>query len=445
VEYQHGKLVFLRKHLVGTLFRLGRYFNITPTFPILSEINMRANPPSPLIHRSNLQGDDKATLICFSHLRWDFVLQRPQHLLTRAAQQFDVLFFEEPGFSENGRAHLSVKKTEEGVTVVTPMLPGGLCESECIMTQRRLLNILIASRKNIPAVAWYYTPMALQFSAHIKFDCTVYDCMDELSNFKFAPANLVELEAELFRIADVVFTGGRALFEAKKHKHGNIHAFPSSIDRAHFLKARSTDFVADPVDQASIPGPRIGYFGVIDERTDLALIRAIAEQRPQFHFVMLGPVVKIDPASLPQGPNLHWLGQKHYADLPRYMAHWNAGFMPFAINDATRFISPTKTPEFLAAGLPVVSTPVEDVVRSWGRPGLVGIASTSAQMCAEIDRALVVDKSLWLRRVDQVLSSMSWDQTFASMLSLINRRLPQAKMPALSVASAVSSRSDAHV
>jgi glycosyltransferase involved in cell wall biosynthesis len=405
---------------------------------------MSVLPPS-LLRNGNLQDDEKASLICFSHLRWDFVFQRPQHILTRAAKEFNVLFYEEPIFDESCRAHLNVRSTDEGVTVVTPSLPGGLCAAEIAMTQRRLLNMFIASRKRKPSIAWFYTPMALQFTGHIDFDCVVYDCMDELSNFKNAPSDLRNLEAELLSRADVVFTGGRALFEAKKHMHRNIHAFPSSIDRVHFNKARSKSKSIEPDDQKAIPHQRIGFFGVIDERTDIELLAQVAQQRPNYQFIILGPVVKIDPASLPSASNIHWLGQKDYRDLPLYMAHWDAGFMPFAINEATRFISPTKTPEFLAAGIPVVSTPIEDVVKSWGKPGLVSIASTASQMCAEIDRALTVDRSLWLKRVDLALASMSWDQTFAAMLALIDLQSPFRKHSVANHITATAILGDAHV
>lgn len=221
--------------------------------------------------------------------------------------------------------------------------------------------------------------------------------------------------------ADIVFTGGHGLYEAKKDKHANIFSFPSSIDRSHFAIARAR--LSDPQDQKHIPHPRAGFFGVIDERTDLTLIKNMAELRTDLHFVIVGPVVKIDPATLPQNANIHWLGQKDYKDLPHYLANWDVGFMPFAINDATRFISPTKTPEFLAAGLPVVSTGITDVVRNWGKPGLVQIAHSAEEMCEQIDRALIVDQALWLKRVDQALLPMSWDFTFNSMFNLISKQL----------------------
>jgi glycosyltransferase involved in cell wall biosynthesis len=388
---------------------------------------MTIQKPTANLRYGVMQGDEKLSLICFSHLRWNFVFQRPQHLLTRAAKHFEVFFIEEPIFDDTCRAHLNVREPQDGVTVVTPMLPSGLRACESVMTQRRLIDMLIVNRKIKPSIGWYYTPMALQFTSHINFDCVVYDCMDELSNFKNAPSNMGELENVLLKNANIVFTGGPSLYESKRNKHNNIHAFPSSIDRAHFAKARASSTLNDPADQKAIPRPRIGYFGVIDERTDLALLSEVAERRSEYQFIILGPVVKIDPAILPRLPNIHWLGQKDYLDLPHYLAQWNAGFMPFALNDATRYISPTKTPEFLAAGLPVISTPVEDVVKTWGKPGLVAIASTAEQMCAEIDRALLVDHSLWLKRVDQTLATMSWDMTFAAMLALINEELPTQK------------------
>lgn len=398
---------------------------------------MPGMPPCPVSRHRSSELSKKRSLICFSHLRWNFVFQRPQHLLSRAAKQFNVLYFEEPVFDDNCRAHLDVRDTREGVTVITPVLPSGLCSAACVTTQRRLLNMLIESRASKLSIAWYYTPMALQFSSHLEFDCVLYDCMDELSNFKGAHANLRELEAELFARADIAFTGGHALYEAKKNKHANIHAFPSSIERLHFAKARNKKSFPDPADQINIAGPRIGFLGVIDERTDLELLKNIVEQRPAYQFIILGPVVKIDLSSLPQLPNIHFLGQKEYRELPVYLAHWDVGFMPFSINDATRFISPTKTPEFLAAGLPVVSPPVLDVVQSWGKPGPVSIAHDVETMCTEIDRALMVDHSPWLKRVDQVPATMSWDITFGEMLTVINKTLPsKTRVASASVISA---------
>ena len=229
-----------------------------------------------------------------------------------------------------------------------------------------------------PLIAWYYTPMMLPFSRHIDADVTVFDAMDELSKFKFAPVKLLELEQELIDRADVVFTGGSSLYEAKKDRHANVHCFPSSVDRAHFCKARAHQF--DPADQEDLPKPRLGFYGVIDERFDIELLAKVAEMRPDWSFVMVGPVVKIATEDLPKRPNIHYLGGKTYAQLPAYLSGWDVALMPFAMNESTQFISPTKTPEYLAGGKPVVSTPIRDVVRHYGQLEGVKIASTAGRV-----------------------------------------------------------------
>lgn len=358
---------------------------------------------------------NKDLILCFSHLRWDFVFQRPQHLLTRAARTHNVIYFEEPVFEECRTPSLRVKSAAAAIQVVTPVLAVGTEPSLSAAAQQSLLERLLAATPRQGLITWYYTPMALAFSAHLQPDVCVYDCMDELSAFKNPPAGLAEREAQLFGAADVVFTGGESLYQAKRRRHPRVHAFPSSIDASHFGEARAA--VDDPPDQRPVPHPRIGFFGVIDERMDLALVARTAEQLPDVQFVMVGPVVKIDPAMLPQRPNLHWLGGKSYSDLPSYLGNWSAGWMPFALNESTRFISPTKTPEFLAAGLPVVSTAVADVVSPYGRLDLVGIAG-SDDMAGKLRVALARngDRS-WLGRVDKFLAGKSWDATWSAMLA----------------------------
>jgi glycosyltransferase involved in cell wall biosynthesis len=357
-------------------------------------------------------------LLCFSHLRWDFVWQRPQHLLSRASAGYDVLFFEEPIIKPGALPVLETGVRACGVEVATPILPEGLDAQETIAAQKTLLDQLVARRRCEPQVLWYYTPMALEFSRHVDAATIVYDNMDELSLFRGASQRIIDLEAELFARADVVFTGGMSLYEAKRHRHHNIHGLPSSIDRAHFLTARGAR-ETQPADQSALPGPRLGFFGVIDERMDLDLLAGVAALRPNWTFVMIGPVVKIDPASLPRRDNIHWLGQRSYDELPRYLAGWDVGFMNFALNEATRFISPTKTPEFLAAGVPVVSTAIRDVVDPYGARGLVEIASTPAEVVDAAERVLARPKAPWLRKVDRHLATGSWDKTWRKMDRLI--------------------------
>jgi hypothetical protein len=359
-------------------------------------------------------------MICFSHLRWDFVWQRPQHLISRAANEFEVYYVEEPVFSDE-MPHLNVSPRHDNpenylVQVVVPVLPRGVNGREADLLQQRLLSQRFAAT-SAPRVTWYYTPAALSFSGGIRADAIVYDNMDELSAFLGAPQGLLDLETTLFGLADVVFTGGESLYAAKRHRHLNIHAVPSSVDTAHFGKARTLRVrqAADPADQASIGFPRVGFFGVIDERMDLALVQAIATRRPDWQLVMLGPVAKIDRASLPQAQNIHWLGAKPYLQLPAYLQGWQAGFMPFAINEATRFISPTKTPEFLAAGLPVVSTPVQDVVHPYGKMGLVEIAGSASEAIAALDLVMGGRPANWATAVAEHLAKLSWDKTWEFM------------------------------
>jgi glycosyltransferase involved in cell wall biosynthesis len=372
---------------------------------------------------------DKRNLdvVCLSHLRWNFVYQRPQHLLTRCAAHRRVFFFEEPVI-EQGAPRLAVECAHSGVCVVVPHLPPGLTTVESEDLQRSLLATLFATKAIEEFILWYYTPMALGFTNHLEPKVVVYDCMDELSAFANAPLALQEREKELFRRAHVVLTGGHSLYEAKRQFHRNIHPMPSSVDVAHFAQARVVDgrnangHGAEPADQAGIPHPRLGFFGVMDERLDINLVAGIAEARPDWQLVMLGPVVKIDPATLPRKPNIHWLGMKKYEELPKYLAGWDVALLPFARNEATRFISPTKTPEYLAAGKPVVSTSIRDVVRPYGELELVRIADTVDDFVAAIADYLEEDNAAREERkarVDVLLGRMSWDSTYDRIENLL--------------------------
>jgi glycosyltransferase involved in cell wall biosynthesis len=364
------------------------------------------------------------TLLCLSHLRWNFVWQRPQHLLSRAAADYDVLFLEEPIFESRTKPRIEWRAESSGVQVGVPVLPEASAPSAITLLQRKLVDETLGNRPSGKLALWYYTPMALPFTLHLRPDICIYDNMDELSAFRGASPRLVSLERRLFQRADVVFTGGQSLYEAKRSKHRNIHAFPSSIDAAHFRVARLKR--STPADQRLIASPRLGFFGVIDERFDIDLLASAADLRPHWQFVMIGPVVKIDPAVLPKRPNIHWLGGRSYDELPAYLSGWDIGIMPFAINEATRYISPTKTPEFLAAGVPVVSTPITDVVRPYGEQGLVEIAATPEEFVSRAEFLLERPREDWLRKVDSHLSKMSWDRTWAAIRKEINHLLARA-------------------
>lgn len=382
--------------------------------PVEYEAELSASDPRP------------TNLICFSHLRWNFVFQRPQHLMSRFARDMRVIYWEEPvDIGPRETAYLKVRDADgfPQVTLVVPHLPEGMPEDAREAALSRLLDVHVAALRG-PIVTWYYTPMMLPFSRHLEADVTVYDAMDELSKFRFAPAKLLDLEQELIDKADLVFTGGTSLYEAKKGRHPDVHCFPSSVDRAHFAKARSRLF--DPADQEDLPKPRLGFYGVIDERFDTELLDKIAAMRPDWSFVMVGPVVKISEDELPKRPNIHYLGSKTYAELPAYLSGWDVALMPFAMNESTQFISPTKTPEYLAGGKPVVTTPVKDVVRHYGHLEGVKVAADADSFVVACEEALALagdPESDWLAEADLMLSATSWDTTQARMAGLVDERL----------------------
>ncbi len=371
-------------------------------------------------------------IICLSHLRWDFVSQRPQHLMSRAARDRRVFYVQPPVGSRYPDRYI-LRRRAHGLSVVAPAVPLQQARPRRSISGERArmralaerIDDLIASERIRDYVLWYYTPYGIPAVRHLEPLAVVYDCMDELSLFKNAARHVRQYEAELFERADVVFTGGRSLYEAKRDRHPNVHEFPSSVDVPHFARARTS--LDDPADQARIARPRLGYFGVIDERMDMRLVQSIADARADWQLVFVGPVAKIGRDRLAHGPNVHYLGKKDYEDLPGYLAGWDVAIMPFARNDATRFISPTKTPEYLAAGKPVVSTSIRDVVHPYGEKGLVRIADTPHGFIDAVVAALADDPARRVRQADLFLERLSWDRTWAEMDGLLQEAVARRR------------------
>ncbi|MEO7134161.1 MAG: glycosyltransferase family 1 protein [Vicinamibacterales bacterium] len=374
---------------------------------------------SPPFSGARVSGASEPDLICLSHLRWNFVFQRPQHLMSRYAISRRVYFVEEPILDQDATTPTNTMEAHGRLLVVVPHVPAAFTPAQVMAAQRTLLHQLIATERIQKYVLWYYTPSALRFSEHLSPEAIVYDCMDELSAFKGADRELPALERALFRKADVVFTGGQSLYDAKKHQHHNIHAMPSSVDVDHFRSARSC--IEEPEDQRAIAGPRLGFFGVLDERFDIPLLDGVAAERPDWQFVMLGPVVKIDPADLPRRPNIHYLGSKSYTELPQYISGWDVALLLFARNESTRFISPTKTPEYLAAGKPVVSTSIRDVVNPYGELGLVKIADAVPEFVRACELSLADASPARRAKADSFLRGTSWDRTWSKTALLLKQ------------------------
>jgi UDP-galactopyranose mutase len=342
--------------------------------------------------------------------------------MKRFAQSYKVYFVEEP-VHDAGEAFLEASTNDSGVTVLVPHLTASTTSAEQLLQQQTLLFNYFHANGPGEYIAWYYTPMALPLASVLPEPVLiVYDCMDELAAFKNAPPAIVENEKLLLKLADIVFTGGYSLYEAKKNLHTDVYAFPSSIDKSHFQRARLRQH--EPADQLNIARPRIGFFGVLDERFDVELIDQIATARPDWQFILVGPVVKIDPALLPRASNIHYLGGKSYEELPLYLSGWDVAIIPFALNESTRFISPTKTPEYLAGGVPVVSTAIRDVVRPYGELSLAFIGNNTREFIEGIEAALHIrDRPAWLKRVDEFLAVKSWDATSQEMQALIKQKL----------------------
>lgn len=357
------------------------------------------------------------TLLCFSHLRWNFVYQRPQHLMSRFTNYYPVYYVEEPAFHDEADSY-TIEITAEKVNVVVPHLYR-FDETNHRQRLKQIIDVFIKEQQIKKFIAWYYSPMALLISNHLHPVLTVYDCMDELSAFKFAPSEIKIAEKELLQKSDVVFTGGYSLYKAKKHLHHNIYPFPSSIDKEHFQKAR---YISDePEDQKNIPHPRLGFYGVMDERFDIDLIKQVADAKPEWQFVFIGPIVKISKDDLPKNSNIHYIGSKNYQQLPDYISGWDIALIPFAINESTKYISPTKTPEYLAAGKPVISSAIRDVVHPYGDENLVHIIHSAKEFITAAEYELSnTSKEEWLKRSDVFLANNSWNETWHQMQEIIN-------------------------
>lgn len=364
-----------------------------------------------------------STLLVFSHLRWNFVYQRPQHLLSRIARDYRVLFVEEPvpGSSRNYIEEISACT---GVKVLRPHIVGNSLgfEDENLPVLQELVSNYLRSHVIDDYAVWLYTPLALPIAKRLAPDAIIYDCMDELSAFKNASPHLIKRENELFSVADIVFTGGPSLYESKKTRHNNVYCFPSSVDAAHFAPLRPDTAMDDHEAQREIPFPRVGYYGVIDERVDIELIEKLADARPEWQIIMVGPVVKIDPNGLPQRHNIHWLGQRSYEDLPRLARSWDVCLLPFALNESTRFISPTKTLEYMAAERPAVSTPIKDVVDPYSH--VVRIAYSHEEFIDACEQTLdesEMERASRLKAMRSIIAQTSWDKTAHTMSKLISQ------------------------
>lgn len=348
-------------------------------------------------------------LVVFSHLRWNFVYQRPQHILSRLAKSYNILFVEEP-FQPNDE-----NRNTYSINQVFPNLSVFTTHAESVDSMLKLLKQTLGTQTI--HTAWFYSPSFVNALNIFSFDNVIFDCMDELTLFKNAPQLLIEQEKELLSKSDIVFTGGKSLYSAKQKHHHNVHCFPSSVDKKHFEKAQNGIEVPDEMD--AFKGIVVGYYGVIDERIDYELLERTAQLCPTVDFVLIGPFAKVNPESLPSLLNIHFLGMRNYEQLPNYLKRFDVAMMPFAMNDATKFISPTKTLEYMAGGKSIISTPVYDVVRDYDKH--IEIVENAEQFTAAINKLICQHKASHYLQYQEILERTSWDNTVSRMQNLMEQ------------------------
>ncbi|MBZ0321188.1 MAG: glycosyltransferase [Anaerolineae bacterium] len=387
-------------------------------------------------------------IVCVSHLRWDFVRQRPQHLLARLAKDYRITFVEEPLISTQVRyPYLEILKRDgfsNPITVVRLIYPAtqeawiGHGDARTQTLYGRLLKPFLIGRGIVEPVLWFYTPMGYDFKQVIRPSLVVYDVMDQLSAFKDAPTPLKAFDEALLSETDLVFTGGISLYRDKLPHNPNTHLFPSGIEIRHFAQAAEPDTLECPKEIAHLKSPILGYFGVVDERMDLVLLEKMAIAHPEWNILIIGPVVKISHDDLPKAPNLHYLGMKAYAELPVYLARFDVALIPFARNEATRFISPTKTLEYMAARKPIISTAINDVIELYGKAVQVGWTHDEFIGCCqtalgESQNPLASTIGAERRVIeDTYLHQNTWDDTAGRMSALIQKALRTKTTPTAS-------------
>ena len=381
------------------------------------------NVPAAPISPCDSSGEDptqRPPLVVFSSQRWHFAWQRTQQLLTRLASNYRITVVEPP-LTTHRDAYLECTPVAHGITLAVPHTrcdPGGFHADQFPVTAR-LLAQFMREHAIVAPLVWLDTPAALPLVQALAPRAVVYDCHDDAAAHG-GDDGLRHLEEQLMRVADVVIAGGPSLYESHRARHANVHCIANAVAAAHFAppspSAKSIEAVSARAIHAAIPNPRLGFFGVIDERIDLELLARVADLRPDWQIVMAGPLRGVTPAALPQRGNLMWLGAQTYAILPHLQAHWDLCLLPFKVDACAHHAAPIEALEFLAGQKSVVATPVHDVAALHGH--IVRLAhgahafveACRTAMCERgplrrqrrIDALISVHSSTWERAADRV-------------------------------------------
>jgi len=383
---------------------------------------------------TNREQENRKTIICFSHLTWDRNLfQRPQQLMLRFSKRFNVLYVSGYSCRQFFIDLFRRKKTHsyhvtDNLAVYSPFAlpPIKKYSSITIRLNKILLSFLVKRRlkklKFKDPILWIYHPRYIDAIGKFKEELIIYDCMDDftslLSDYEDRERNIKD-ERALLKKADMVFAGGYSIAELKRDSREHIHVFPSAVEIYHFKKARS-DNLEMPDDITDIPHPILGYWGAIDERVDHELLKRLAMKHPEWSIVLLGPIVRHkagDLSYLKEIKNIFWLGPKDYSLLPNYAKAFDVCLIPFVLSREGKFLSPTKTLEYLATGKPVVSTPITDVVRFYD--GVVGIADGPDEFGMAVRRCMEEDNASMKQKRICFTENKSWEDTAEKMEKLI--------------------------
>jgi glycosyltransferase involved in cell wall biosynthesis len=357
-----------------------------------------------------------ADLIVLSHVRWTDAWQRPHHVVSRLARERRTWFVEGP--SPGGHQPPRLVTLADGDVTRAWLEPpptgegdGDAAGPETVETYRRLLPGLVGPADG-DRVVWLCTPLALDIAGALDPTVLVYDvAIDELLSLRGVPQGVALAQKEALARADVVFTASPSLHRSViEQGRPDAHLAPGGVDPAHFAAARRP--------RTDRGRPVAGYVGPIDERIDVALVAALATALADWEIRIVGPVGGIDPAALPRAANITYPGPVPYAALPEVMADLDVAVMPLAVGAAPRSTNPTTALEHLAAGLPVVTTPVPDVVTQFGT--IVDVADDAGAFALACVRALGQSRRRHRNRVAQLLRRHDWDAVTAGMAAVVH-------------------------
>jgi hypothetical protein len=374
-------------------------------------------------------------LMVFSHMAWNPGQGRTPQLMAALAGRWQILFVEAPRHAA-GAARLESRAIRAGLTVLTLTTPAPAAgfHDDAQAFGVTLLREELAGRRLKIDIAWLDTPMAWPLAQALGIACLAYDCLEgPPASLQFDAALLHQRESALMRTAALMVAAGPSLFNAHRHRHANLHCVCSAVHAEHFspasLELTSARARRGHVLQSSLARPRLGYFGSIDERLDLDLLAALADRQPGWAFVMVGSVAGIAAERLPQRRNIHWLGEQDDALLPYLLAGWDLALMPYVVSEATRFLMPSQTLEYMAGYQPIVSTPVRDVQALYApavtiaAPQAEAFSSACEEVLAESARA----RSARLIDMARIVARHAWANTADFVHGLLDEVLTSAR------------------